>query len=188
MITTWSLLLGHACLPGGRKEESDRSFVETALREAHEEVDLRQEQVEVVCTLPRYASITGRMMLSPVVATTKVTPDQLNLLPNPNEVDCFYWVPLQFFIDEAPTRERIQLFDFKYFFTESKTGKVHFIWGLTAYLCLIISCMALNKVPDASLQRATLTSSTLQGEDSFLLTYSEIPLTREAATMLTSKL
>jgi len=51
---------GQLGLPGGQPEPGDGSFLETALREAEEEVGLRPEQVEVLAALdPLETQATG---------------------------------------------------------------------------------------------------------------------------------
>lgn len=39
------------CFPGGKRDPSDRDDVDTALREAEEEIGLPHGDVQVVCTL-----------------------------------------------------------------------------------------------------------------------------------------
>ena len=39
------------CFPGGKRDPSDRDDVETALREAEEEIGLPPDHVQVVCKL-----------------------------------------------------------------------------------------------------------------------------------------
>ena len=42
---------GEVCFPGGKRDPSDRDDVETALREAEEEIGLPPDHVQVVCKL-----------------------------------------------------------------------------------------------------------------------------------------
>lgn len=42
---------GEVCFPGGKRDPSDRDDVETALREAEEEIGLSPDHVQVVCRL-----------------------------------------------------------------------------------------------------------------------------------------
>lgn len=39
------------CFPGGKSEATDKDDIDTALREAKEEVGLQPERVEVICRL-----------------------------------------------------------------------------------------------------------------------------------------
>lgn len=39
------------CFPGGKRDPSDRDDVDTALREAEEEIGLPPDDVQVVCRL-----------------------------------------------------------------------------------------------------------------------------------------
>jgi 8-oxo-dGTP pyrophosphatase MutT (NUDIX family) len=58
---------GQISFPGGRAEPEDVDAVSAALREAEEEVGLRQDHVEVVGTLPVYRTVTA-YVVTPVVA------------------------------------------------------------------------------------------------------------------------
>lgn len=42
---------GEVCFPGGKSDPEDQDEVDTALREAEEEIGLPPEQVEVICKL-----------------------------------------------------------------------------------------------------------------------------------------
>ena len=43
---------GHLALPGGKRDPSDRSMLDTALREAREEIGIRESQIEILAELP----------------------------------------------------------------------------------------------------------------------------------------
>ena len=57
---------GEISFPGGRAEPGDPDLVSTALREAHEEIGLKEEDVEVMGLLDDHISILGYHM-TPVV-------------------------------------------------------------------------------------------------------------------------
>ncbi len=57
---------GEICFPGGRKEHDDKGLVQTALREAEEEVGLSRNDVEVLGLLDDHISIVG-YHITPVV-------------------------------------------------------------------------------------------------------------------------
>jgi len=138
---------GQACLPGGSVERSDQSLISTALREAQEEVDLNPRDVEVICTLPPTFTIVPSMSLvTPVVAITKVDPRKLDLQPDPAEVDSIYWVPLEFFISSPNVLRRTKLnIVYGLNFTDPNTNVAHFIYGLTALICMTLSSIALQR-------------------------------------------
>ena len=67
MLSTHS---GQIAFPGGRTDETDANAVDTALREAQEEIALPRNFVEVLGTLPTY--VTGSaFIITPVVALVK---------------------------------------------------------------------------------------------------------------------
>lgn len=119
---------GQIALPGGKFDEGDRSFIDTALREAEEEIGLSQSIVNILGTLPDHETVTS-FCVTPVVGLINTTFEpELDR----NEVDEIFEVPLSMF-------------------TESKNFKVHnriwngierhyfvvpygpyYIWGATA--------------------------------------------------------
>ena len=123
---------GQVAFPGGRADPEDISPADTALREAHEEVGLEREFVEVLGTLPTY--VTGSsFIITPVVGL--VRPDCV-LKPNPYEVADLFEVPLSFLLN--PANHRRHVFDLdgvhrEWFSMPYQDGiKNHFIWGATA--------------------------------------------------------
>ncbi|MFA5912843.1 MAG: CoA pyrophosphatase [Burkholderiales bacterium] len=43
---------GHLAFPGGKRDPCDRSMLDTALREAREEIGIREDQIEILTELP----------------------------------------------------------------------------------------------------------------------------------------
>ncbi|GGB48721.1 CoA pyrophosphatase [Shewanella inventionis] len=119
---------GQISFPGGKVEPYDTNAVETALREAQEEIGLMADNVEVLGVFPAHKTFTG-FEITPVVALVK---QPFELIIDPGEVaDCFT-VPLSFFIDN---NNRHQVFHYRH----GKRYHVHFmpfndrfIWGVTA--------------------------------------------------------
>lgn len=81
---------GHVCFPGGTRDEEDASFVDTALREAREEIGLDPAKVEVLGRLGDYYSQSG-FRIVPVVGLVR---PPLQVRPNPGEVDAIYEISL----------------------------------------------------------------------------------------------
>lgn len=98
---------GQIAFPGGRTDDSDVDAVDTALREAHEEIGLPRDHVEVLGTLPVYVTGTA-YIITPVVAL--VQPGFV-LQPNPGEVDDVFEVPLSYLMNPAHHRRHAFEFD-----------------------------------------------------------------------------
>ncbi|SDD08246.1 NUDIX hydrolase [Williamwhitmania taraxaci] len=77
--------------PGGKKEESDDNMLETALREAEEEVGIRPESVTILGTLtPLFIPISNYLVL-PVIGILKERP---TFYPNLQEVEYIIEMPI----------------------------------------------------------------------------------------------
>ncbi len=119
---------GQVSFPGGRSEEMDDHAMATALREAHEEINLPPENVEVVGALEDYETVTG-YNVSPVVGF--VDPD-FEIILQQSEVEDVFEVPLDFILDES--NHKIESVMWKgakrkyYVFPHDQ----HKIWGATA--------------------------------------------------------
>lgn len=79
---------GHIAFPGGRPEPSDDGPIDTALREAQEEVGIEREQVEVLGFLPPIDTVEFSLLVVPVVGRVS-TP--LDLVPSEREVAKVYY-------------------------------------------------------------------------------------------------
>jgi 8-oxo-dGTP pyrophosphatase MutT (NUDIX family) len=123
---------GQISFPGGRLEPHDGSLLETALREAHEEVGLLASSLEVLGELPDHFTGTG-FCVRPVVAM--VSPP-FSLVLDAREVDEAFEVPLQFLMDprnhEAHSR---QVGEVVRHYVAMPYGD-YFIWGATAAMLL----------------------------------------------------
>jgi 8-oxo-dGTP pyrophosphatase MutT (NUDIX family) len=119
---------GQIAFPGGRCEGSDLSPVETALREAAEEVGLVSAQVEVLGQLPEYRTGTG-FLITPVVGL--VSPP-LNLRLDDFEVAEAFETPLDFLLDPSNHhRHQIKIgADWHEYWALPWQG--YYIWGATA--------------------------------------------------------
>jgi len=91
---------GQIAFPGGKHDVSDVDHVATALREANEEVGLSHLFVQVLGSLPVYATGTA-FMITPVVAL--VHPG-FSISRNADEVDAVFEVPLEYLMDPANHR------------------------------------------------------------------------------------
>jgi len=98
---------GQIAFPGGRTDDSDHDAVDTALREAHEEIGLPRDHVEVLGSLPIYVTGTA-YSVTPVVALVR---PGFELQPNPGEVADVFEVPLGYLMNPAHHRRHELEFD-----------------------------------------------------------------------------
>ncbi|MEN9868144.1 MAG: hypothetical protein RL748_3734 [Pseudomonadota bacterium] len=121
---------GQVSFPGGRSEPEDGSAIETALREAYEEVGLHRRHVDVMGTLPDYLTGTG-YLVTPVVALVHAP---FELQADPHEVAEIFQVPLAFLMDgNNHQRRRFTMpgeGHQRMFYTMPYQD--YFIWGATA--------------------------------------------------------
>lgn len=81
---------GQIAFPGGKQDEGDVDVTAAALREAHEEIGLQQESVEILGTLPAHETVTG-FMVTPVIGFVH---GPFEARPEPGEVEEVFSVPL----------------------------------------------------------------------------------------------
>ena len=119
---------GQISFPGGKAEPGDADRIETALREAHEEVNITSEAAEVIGALGVHKGGLG-FSVTPVVAIIDPVAD---IMPCPREVGEIFEAPLSFVADlrNHITEER-EHEGIKYNMFAAPYGRFH-IWGLTA--------------------------------------------------------
>ena len=124
----WS---GHMALPGGRRDASDASLIETAMREAQEEVGIALSRDDFICALDDVAPRTPR--LPPIVIAPFVfaVPADAATMIDTREVDAAIWVPVHALRDETAASEiLIELEGGSRSFPSFQYGE-YVIWGLT---------------------------------------------------------
>jgi 8-oxo-dGTP pyrophosphatase MutT (NUDIX family) len=119
---------GQISFPGGKVDPSDANVIETAFREAHEEVGLEAEFIDPVGFMNDYLTGTG-FCIAPLVAVVR---EGFTITPDHKEVDDVFEVPLGFLMNarnhEIHTREwrGAQRLFYAMLYEE------RFIWGATA--------------------------------------------------------
>lgn len=123
---------GQISFPGGKAEDSDNSLVETAYREAREEVGLKSEHLRLIGKLGEYKTISG-FAVYPIIAIYEHPLDiSKDLIIDDNEVADVFHVPLEFLMDESnyfSETIRRNNYSFPVYFVPFE-GKM--IWGATA--------------------------------------------------------
>lgn len=121
---------GQVSFPGGSVDENDASYVETALREACEEVGICSESdLKIIGRLTTMWIPPTNFDVHPVVATMSKEPE---LTPNSHEVAEILHMPLKALLDDATkktTKMTLRGFtlDIPYYDVEG-----HIVWGATA--------------------------------------------------------
>ncbi|MEM1378335.1 MAG: CoA pyrophosphatase [Pseudomonadota bacterium] len=119
---------GQIAFPGGRIDPEDASPEDAARRECEEETGIDRESVSVIGRLPTYYSGSG-FRIVPVLATV---PKEVRLVPNPDEVDEIFFVPLAFLADPANHRIESREWNGKERFYYVMPYGDRYIWGVTA--------------------------------------------------------
>lgn len=119
---------GQIAFPGGKVEATDVDVVDTALREAEEEIGLSRVLVEPLGFLDGYRTGTG-FLVTPVVGLVK--PDFVLAL-DANEVASTFEVPLAFLMDEVNHKRHSRPWRGRERHYYAMPYDDHYIWGATA--------------------------------------------------------
>lgn len=132
---------GQISFPGGRVESVDADAAATALREAHEEIGLEREFVDVLGAMPTYTTGTG-FIVTPIVALVR---PGFAVRADPFEVAEIFEVPLAFLMDpshhrrhaveigDGEARLRREFYSMPWEGTDATgASRRYFIWGATA--------------------------------------------------------
>lgn len=122
---------GQLALPGGNREPRDVTLVDTALREAYEEIGLSGADVEVLAELPVVETRTTGFRITPVLARVSAEPARWRL--QADEIAGVVDVAVTDLADPAARRE--ELMSFPGWDGPRRTPVVvlgeHRLWGVT---------------------------------------------------------
>ncbi|MFD1064643.1 NUDIX hydrolase [Oceanobacillus locisalsi] len=96
---------GDVCFPGGRFDQEDKHPAHTAIRETTEELGITEQDISDPIPLDYIVNDLGRIIY-PFIGKLKTIE---NILPNPDEVDHIFTVPLSFFLENAPQKYKVHV-------------------------------------------------------------------------------
>jgi len=118
---------GEISFPGGRQDEPDEDLRMTALREAEEEIGLRQQDVELVGALPPVGTFVTGYRIFPFVGV--IEPGRA-WTPQPTEVDEVLELSLRAMVEGYELRRLLRKgVPIK---TPTYTVEGNLVWGATA--------------------------------------------------------
>ena len=119
---------GEIALPGGGRDNGDRDSLDTALREAHEEMGIVPDDVTILGELDDV--VTSSQYLVRVYLGTIDYPYLFK--PSPREVEEVIEIPLKELLDPANLREEARWADGAVTKTHAYAYEDHIVWGATA--------------------------------------------------------
>lgn len=123
---------GQVSFPGGKVEEEDADMVQTALREAEEEVNIKPADVRVIGQLTELYIPPSNFLVHPVVGIMDKVPD---LVPDKHEVESIHVPELSYLLREDIIDETEILLSTGYRLkTPSFKVDGHTVWGATAMI------------------------------------------------------
>ena len=136
---------GYVAFPGGKRDDTDKDDIETALRESEEEIGLKPCDVEVIAVFgPGF--VRPNTLVTPVIGV--ISPDFVPVR-NEKEVAFVFDLPLKRFLSD----ERKTVKDFimdslgqktfhVYHFLDTVNGEEVDTWGFTASQCVMVALIA----------------------------------------------
>jgi 8-oxo-dGTP pyrophosphatase MutT (NUDIX family) len=118
---------GQVAFPGGKIDPGEDA-IEAALREAHEELGIRPQDVTVIGASDTYRTGSG-YAITPVLA---VVPPDLQLSPNPTEVAQWFEAPVDFVFDAGNHAHHNGFWQGRERRYIEIMWQQHRIWGVTA--------------------------------------------------------
>lgn len=119
---------GQVAFPGGKIDAGDKDEIAAALREADEELAISPADVTIIGISDIYYSGSG-YRITPVIG---LIPPDLDLRPNPGEVEDWFEVPLALLLNPGNFARRSALWKGRERQYYEMTWQGRRIWGVTA--------------------------------------------------------
>lgn len=130
---------GQVAFPGGKREAGDGRLLDTALREANEEVGLDPAAVDIIGTLDDVYTMATQYVITPYVGVVRGRPQ---LRPDPSEVADVFDVPVHDLLDPDYHKVESRTWGDNEVDIDVITAGPHIIWGATHSITMnLIACL-----------------------------------------------
>ena len=126
---------GQIAFPGGKKDQSDSSPIETALRETQEEVGLNPKNVEIIASLPSHKTATG-FVIKPYLGLIN---QPFSETLRQGEVDEIFTLPYEYILNEKNFSIQTRKWNGSQRSYYVVPYGPYYIWGATARILLNLS-------------------------------------------------
>ena len=126
---------GQIAFPGGKKDQSDTSPIETALRETQEEVGLNPKNVEIIASLPSHKTATG-FVIKPYLGLIN---QPFSETLRQGEVDEIFTVPYEYILNEKNFSIQTRKWNGSQRSYYVVPYGPYYVWGATARILLNLS-------------------------------------------------
>ena len=122
---------GQISFPGGKHEREDNSLMDTAIREAKEEIGIDPEEIRIIGSLTKLFVPVSNFLIYPYIGLIDKKPV---FIPEPKEVNSIIEIGINSLFDPANKKSKlIKKNDFS-ILAPYYDAKGHHIWGATAMI------------------------------------------------------
>jgi 8-oxo-dGTP pyrophosphatase MutT (NUDIX family) len=120
---------GQIAFPGGARHKTDKTLLDTALRETHEEIGVKPEDVTVLGELDDQVTTTSNFILTPFIG---VIPWPFEFTLCKAEVEKLIFVPLEALMDKKSRKPEMETLNGQEYPSYAYYYHGKRIWGATA--------------------------------------------------------
>jgi len=120
---------GQIAFPGGARHKTDKTLLDTALRETHEEIGVKPEDVTVLGELDDQVTTTSNFILTPFIG---VIPWPYEFMLCKAEVERLIFVPLDALMDKKSRKPEMETLNGQEYPSYAYYYHGKRIWGATA--------------------------------------------------------
>lgn len=118
--------------PGGKYENADTNFADTALRETYEEIGIHPKKIEIVKAFTKLYIPPSNFMVYPFLGICK---EEITFYPDPTEVSGIIELPLSTFLSDTITvNSKIKTSYANAVDVPAFKIEEHIVWGATAMM------------------------------------------------------